>query len=133
MTMWLDVSTEMPFSPVAMMLCASALSAATVSFYGVFDAWLTLQALDHNERWSGDGNAQLLARSGFRTAVLRLAQMLGLMYVGLVSATLRPRPVVAEHLEVFWMILSALCWISAIKEGLAMRDRRRIVIPPDER
>jgi MFS superfamily sulfate permease-like transporter len=104
--------------------------AALVSLYGVGDAWLTVRALDSSVRWGNDSNARLLAHGGVRTAALRTLQMFGLMYVSIVAMRIDPRPTVAAAVMVVWVVLACVCWLSTLKEVLAIRDRSRIKPEP---
>jgi MFS superfamily sulfate permease-like transporter len=104
----------------------SAGTAALVSLYGVADAWLTVRALDRSERWRNDSNARLLAHGGVRTAALRALQMFGMMYGSVVAMQIDPKPSVADALMVVWLVFAATCWVSALKEVLAIRDRGHI-------
>jgi hypothetical protein len=115
---------------MALLLFVSAFVAGVVSMYGILDAWLTVQALKRDPEWSDDSNAQLLANGGIRTAALRTWQMLEILYVGTVAMTIQPRPAVAAAVSVVWFALARACWLSAAKELLAIRDRRRIKPEP---
>jgi hypothetical protein len=96
---------------MALLLFVSAFVAGVVSMYGIL-------------------NAQLLANGGIRTAALRTWQMLEILYVGTVAMTIQPRPAVAAAVSVVWFALARACWLSAAKELLAIRDRRRIKPEP---
>jgi hypothetical protein len=111
----------------------AAVMASSVSVFGIVDALATLRALNESDR-SWDINARLLARAGVRTASLRTVQMLGLVHSSVVSLTIEPRPAIDDALAPLWLILSGVCGLSAVKEILAMWDRRHImpdVQPPE--
>lgn len=116
---------------VELALSWAALMALTISVFGILDAWKTLVALNASDR-AWDINARVLAKGGIRTACIRTVQMFGMVASAHVAHAIDPRPAVSSQLATVWTLLLVICLLSAIKEVLAMWDRRHIVPEEDE-